>query len=146
MHHSYKLQNYIIIYQIKMCNIEPDDYSDELSEIIVDDRIPQTVHIERTLAIIKPEGTQFMDEIEYRIRQEGFEILQRRTVHLTPEQATDFFQDQYKFAWFPLLVTNVSSAPIHVMCLAKPGAIESWKTLMGPYRYKFCKTIRDQVS
>lgn len=59
---------------------------------------------------------------------------QRRTVHLTSEQAAEVFQDQYRVSYFPLLVTNVCSAPIHVMCLARKGAIEAWKNLMGPFR------------
>ena len=49
------------------------------------------IHVEQTLALIKPDAIEKADEIEDVILQHGFAILQRRRVHLTPEQTSEFY-------------------------------------------------------
>nr|XP_039258237.1 nucleoside diphosphate kinase homolog 5-like [Styela clava] len=91
-----------------------------------------SITVERTLAIIKPDAMDKASEIEDIILRHGFMILQKRKVHLSPEQASDFYVDHYGKMFFPSLVSYMSSAPIIVMVLSKEDAIESWKNLIGP--------------
>ena len=53
------------------------------------------IHVEQTLALIKPDAIEKADEIEEMILQHGFAILQRRRVQLTPEQTSEFYSEHY---------------------------------------------------
>ncbi|XP_011499304.1 PREDICTED: probable nucleoside diphosphate kinase 5, partial [Ceratosolen solmsi marchali] len=93
---------------------------------------PQDLPVECTLAIIKPDGMMYRNEIEREIIDEGFKICQRRWLQLTPEQVSDFYFDNYKRRNFAHLITYMSSEPILVFVLAKCNAIKEWKSLIGP--------------
>ncbi|KAJ9592754.1 hypothetical protein L9F63_015592 [Diploptera punctata] len=88
--------------------------------------------LERTLAIIKPEALSYADKVEELIKDEGFDIIQKRVVELTGEQVSQFYSENYGSPKFPLLVAQMSSGPIIVMCLSKENAIQDWKKLLGP--------------
>ncbi|KXJ18056.1 nucleoside diphosphate kinase homolog 5 [Exaiptasia diaphana] len=90
------------------------------------------IYVERTLAIIKPDAVHKTDEIEEIILQHGFTILQKRRVHLTPEQTSDFYAEHYGKMFFPSLVAYMSSGPIMVLVLARENAVPFWKQLIGP--------------
>ena len=59
-------------------------------------------------------------------------INQQRRVHLTPEQASDFYAEHYGKLFFPSLVAYMSSGPIIVLMIAKDQAISYWRELIGP--------------
>ena len=61
---------------------------------------PPQIFVERTLAIVKPDAIEKAEEIEDIILRTGFTILQRRRVHLTPEQASDFYAEHYGMRFF----------------------------------------------
>lgn len=90
------------------------------------------IFVERTLAIIKPDALHKAEEIEDIILRSGFTILQKRRVHLTPEQASDFYAEHYGKLFFPSLVAYMSSGPILGMVLAREKAIPYWRELIGP--------------
>ncbi|KAG7517748.1 nucleoside diphosphate kinase-like 5 isoform X1 [Solea senegalensis] len=90
------------------------------------------IHVERTLAIIKPDAIHQSDEIEDVILKSGFTVLQRRRLQLRPEQCSDFYADQYGKFFFPNLTAFMSSGPIIAMTLACNNAIARWKSLIGP--------------
>ncbi|EDO39201.1 predicted protein [Nematostella vectensis] len=93
---------------------------------------PPAIHIERTLALIKPDAVHKSDEIEEIILQHGFTILQKRRAHLTPEQTSDFYAEHYGKMFFPSLVAYMSSGPIMALVLARENAISYWRQLIGP--------------
>jgi len=93
---------------------------------------PPHIYVERTLAIIKPDALHKSEEIEDIILRSGFAILQKRRVHLTPEQASDFYAEHYGKLFFPSLVAYMSSGPIIVLMIAKEKAISYWRELIGP--------------
>lgn len=93
---------------------------------------PPQIFVERTLAIIKPDALHKTEEIEDIVLRSGFTILQKRRVHLTPEQASDFYAEHYGKLFFPSLVAYMSSGPIHAMVLAREKAIPYWRELIGP--------------
>ncbi|KAJ2950162.1 hypothetical protein O0L34_g11518 [Tuta absoluta] len=91
-------------------------------------------HSERTLAIIKPEAFEDAEAIEDHIIDNGFQILAKRMVRLTPEQAAELYRGHYGHQHFPHLVAHLSSGPIVALVLATTNCIAKWKTLMGPAR------------
>lgn len=93
---------------------------------------PPAIHVERTLALIKPDAVHKSDEIEEIILQHGFTILQKRRVHMTPEQTSDFYAEHYGKMFFPSLVAYMSSGPTLAIVLAKQSAITYWRQLIGP--------------
>ncbi|THD22790.1 Nucleoside-diphosphate kinase [Fasciola hepatica] len=104
------------------------------------DSIPH-IHVERTLAIIKPDAVSCADEIEEIILKNGFFILQKRRVFLSAEQASEFFSEHYGKMFFPSLVSYMSSGHIIVMVLSKEGALSAWRDLIGPANSLTAKMI-----
>ncbi|XP_076368328.1 nucleoside diphosphate kinase homolog 5-like [Tachypleus tridentatus] len=102
----------------------------EESKPAEDDSKP--VEIERTLAIIKPDGVDKANEIEEIILNEGFTILQKRSLQLTPEQASEFYAEHFGKPFYPSLVTYMSGGPIIVMVLVRENAILHWREVIGP--------------
>ncbi|KAM9795346.1 nucleoside diphosphate kinase homolog 5 [Neosynchiropus ocellatus] len=90
------------------------------------------IHVEKTLAILKPDVVHVCDEIEDVILKSGFSILQKRKVQLTPEQCSDFYADHYGKLFFSGLTAYMSSGPIIVMSLAREDAVAHWKSIIGP--------------
>ncbi|RNA21551.1 nucleoside diphosphate kinase -like protein [Brachionus plicatilis] len=89
------------------------------------------IHVQRTLAIIKPDAVNKAEEIEDQVLRAGFSILNKRWVHLSPEQCSEFYSDHSSKIFFPSLVAFMSSGPIVVMELAKENAISSWRNMIG---------------
>ncbi|KAA3670475.1 nucleoside diphosphate kinase 5 [Paragonimus westermani] len=97
--------------------------------------------VERTLAIIKPDAVIVAEEIEEKILQNGFFIIQKRRVQLSPEQASEFYAEHYGKMFFPSLVSYMSSGPIVALVLAKENAIAAWRELIGPTNSIKAKSI-----
>ncbi|XP_060076115.1 nucleoside diphosphate kinase homolog 5-like [Ylistrum balloti] len=93
---------------------------------------PPHIYVERSLAIIKPDAVQKAEEIEDIILRSGFAILQKRRVHLTPEQASDFYAEHYGKLFFPSLVAYMSHGPIIALVISRDNAISYWRELIGP--------------
>ncbi|CAL8333697.1 unnamed protein product [Gadus morhua 'NCC'] len=91
-----------------------------------------SLHVERTLALIKPDVVHLAEEIEDVILRSGFTILQRRKLQLSPEQCSDFYAEHYGKLSFPSLTVFMSSGPIIALALARENAIAHWKALIGP--------------
>jgi nucleoside diphosphate kinase len=90
------------------------------------------IYVERTLAMVKPDAVHKADEIEDIIIRNGFTILQKRRVQLSPEQASEFYQEHFGKMFFQSLVTYVSSGPVVALVLAGENAISHWRDLIGP--------------
>ena len=97
----------------------------------------EAIYVQRTLAIIKPDAVNRAVEIEDIILRTGFTIIQKRWVHLSPEQCSEFYSDHSSKIFFPSLVAFMSRGPILVMQLAKEDAIQSWRNLIGNFLVSF---------
>ncbi|XP_023370450.1 nucleoside diphosphate kinase homolog 5 [Otolemur garnettii] len=93
---------------------------------------PPQIHVEKTLTIIKPDIVDKEEEIQDIILRSGFTIVQRRKLHLSPEQCSNFYVEQYGKMFFPNLTAYMSSGPLVAMILARHKAISVWKELLGP--------------
>lgn len=90
------------------------------------------VELEKTLAIIKPDAVQDADEIKRIIKASGFAVIAERKIHLSTEQAGDFYAEHYGKMFFTNLMSFMSGGPIIAIVLAKKNSIEDWRKLMGP--------------
>ncbi|XP_054412567.1 nucleoside diphosphate kinase homolog 5 isoform X3 [Pongo abelii] len=57
---------------------------------------------------------------------------ERRKLHLSPEQCSNFYVEQYGKMFFPNLTAYMSSGPLVAMILARHKAISYWLELLGP--------------
>ena len=89
--------------------------------------------MERTLAIIKPDGmeTKVAGRVLTRIEEEGFRIVAARTVRLTRREAEGFYAVHRERPFFSDLTAFMSSGPAMVLALEADNAITRWRELMG---------------
>jgi nucleoside diphosphate kinase len=90
-----------------------------------------SLFVERTLIMIKPDAVSKAAEIEDIILRSGFTILNKRWVHLSPEQCSEFYIEHSSKIFFPSLVAFMSSDTIIAMELARENAIQVWRELIG---------------
>jgi nucleoside-diphosphate kinase len=90
--------------------------------------------VERTLAIIKPDAVRrgLAQTIIGVATAQGFAVVGRRHLQLTPSRAAEFYAEHNGRPFFKDLVKFMSSGPIVVLILAKVNAIAEWRALMGP--------------
>ena len=89
--------------------------------------------MERTLAIIKPDGVaqRCVGRVLSRVEQEGFRIAALRLVRLTRKEAEGFYAVHRERPFFASLTEFMSSGPAVVMVLEREGAIRHWREAMG---------------
>lgn len=90
--------------------------------------------MERTLAIIKPDAVQrqLVGVIISEIEMNQFSIPAIRTLRLSVEQASRFYEEHRAKPFYASLVDYMSSGQLYALVLEKKGAVEEWRQLMGP--------------
>jgi nucleoside-diphosphate kinase len=87
----------------------------------------------RTFTIIKPstvaEGVT--GAILAMIQKAGFRIVSMKITQMTPQQAGLFYEVHKERAFYPDLVTFMSSGPVVAAILEKDNAVEDFRTLIG---------------
>lgn len=88
---------------------------------------------EKTLAIIKPDAVKagYTEKIIDMIEDNGFDILRMQKIHLSKEQAQEFYAVHKNRPFFDELVEFMTSGPVIIMALEKDSAIQDWRDLMG---------------
>jgi nucleoside-diphosphate kinase len=89
--------------------------------------------MERTLAIIKPDGVagRKIGRIIQRIEEAGFQIRAMRMRRLSRAEAEGFYAVHRERPFFASLTTFMSSGSVVVLALEAPDAIAKWRALMG---------------
>ena len=89
--------------------------------------------VEQTLSIIKPDGVQknLIGEIVGRFEKAGLEILAARMIHLSREQAEEFYAVHKERPFFNDLVSYMTSGPAMVQALQGESAIDANRQIMG---------------
>src|SRR5687767_11045375 len=89
--------------------------------------------VEKTLAIIKPDGVSrnLVGEILKRIEGQGLRIRALKMVHLSKEQVEGFYAVHRQRPFFESLATFMSEGPVVLMVLEGENAIQVWRDLMG---------------
>ena len=94
--------------------------------------------MERTLAIIKPDGVArgLIGEIIGRLEREGLNILALKMIWMTKKQAKGFYKVHAGKPFYESLTDFMSSGPCVIMVLEGKGAINAYRKLMGATDYK----------
>ena len=89
--------------------------------------------LQRTLAIVKPDGVQngVAGQVIARIEKEGFRIVAMRLHHLSRAEAEGFYAVHKERPFFKDLVAFMTSGPAVLMCLERENAIVHWREVMG---------------
>jgi len=89
--------------------------------------------LQRTLAIVKPDGVQkgVAGQVIARIEKEGFRIVAMRLHHLNRADAEGFYAVHKERPFFSGLVAFMTSGPVVLMCLERENAIARWREVMG---------------
>ncbi len=92
-----------------------------------------THHVQRTLAIVKPDGVEqkVVGKVVARIEAEGFRIAGLRMIRLGKAEAEGFYAVHRGKPFFSSLTAFMSSGPAVVMVLEREEAIAKWRELMG---------------
>lgn len=88
---------------------------------------------EYTLSIIKPDAVakNAVGEILSRFEKNGLKVVAARMMHLSPEQAGDFYAVHRERPFYQDLVKFMTSGPVMVQVLAGDNAIARNRDLMG---------------
>lgn len=86
-----------------------------------------------TLAMIKPHiyMSKKSGEIINRIEKEGFGIIQSKITQFQIGGAEEFYIEHKEKDFFPNLVQVMSAAPVWILVLSKPHAVQAWRDLIG---------------
>ena len=103
-------------------------------------------NIEQTLSIIKPDAVErnLIDEIKTIFKKNNLRIKQDKKIHLTKEEAAEFYKVHQSKPFYEDLCSYLSSGPIVAMILEGENAVLFNRELMGATDPKKAedKTIR----
>ena len=90
-------------------------------------------NLEQTLSIIKPDAVErnLIEEIKSIFKKNNLAIKESRKIHITKEEAAEFYKVHQSKPFYNDLCTYLSSGPIVVMILEGVNAISSNRKLMG---------------
>ena len=90
-------------------------------------------NIEQTLSIIKPDAVErnLIDEIKSIFTKNNLKIKQDKKIHLTKDEAAEFYKVHQSKPFYDDLCTYLSSGPIVAMILEGENAVAHNRKLMG---------------
>ena len=89
--------------------------------------------IEQTLSIVKPDAVErnLENRIKSFFKEKNLKILKNKKVHITKEEAAEFYKVHQTKPFYKNLCNYLSSGPIVVMVLEGEGAIFKNRQIMG---------------
>ena len=90
-------------------------------------------NIEQTLSIIKPDAVErgLTEEIKSFLLKKNLKIINEKKIHITKEEALEFYKVHQSKPFYDKLCTYLSSGPIVVMILEGEDAITQYRNVMG---------------
>jgi nucleoside-diphosphate kinase len=105
--------------------------------------------LNRTLLIIKPDAVQrnLIGHIINRLEKARFKIVAMRMVHLSKEEAREFYAVHKERPFYHSLVDFMTSGEVIPMVVEKENAVEDLRTLVGATdpAQAACGTIRNEI-
>lgn len=88
---------------------------------------------EKTLSIVKPDAVKknVIGEIYSRFEKAGLKIVAAKMIHLSKEQAGQFYAVHSERPFYNDLVSFMSSGPVMIQVLAGEGAVLKNRDIMG---------------
>ena len=89
--------------------------------------------IEQTLSIVKPDAVErnLENKIKYFFKEKNLKIVKSKKVHITKEEAIEFYKVHQTKPFYQNLCNYLSSGPIVVMVLEGEGAVFKNRQIMG---------------
>ena len=89
--------------------------------------------IEQTLSIVKPDAVErnLENRIKSFFKEKSLKILKSKKVHITKEEAAEFYKIHQTKPFYQNLCNYLSSGPIVVMVLEGEGAVFKNRQIMG---------------
>ena len=89
--------------------------------------------MEQTLSIIKPDAVErnLLEEIKSIFVKNGLKIANSKKIHITKEEAAEFYKVHQSKPFYNDLCNYLSSGPIFVMILEGNNAVATNRKLMG---------------
>ena len=89
--------------------------------------------IEQTLSIVKPDAVErnLENRIKSFFKEKNLKILKNKKVHITKEEAAEFYKVHKTKPFYQNLCNYLSSGPIVVMVLEGEGAVSKNRQIMG---------------
>lgn len=89
--------------------------------------------VEQTLSIIKPDAVakNVIGQIYARFEQAGLQVVAARMLHLSEEQAGEFYAVHKERPFYADLVAFMTSGPVMVQALEGENAIAAHRDVMG---------------
>ena len=90
-------------------------------------------NVEQTLSIIKPDAVErnLSEKIKSIFKKNNFNIKEHKKIHITKDEAADFYEVHQSKPFYDALCSYLSSGPIIVMILEGENAILLNRKLMG---------------
>lgn len=88
---------------------------------------------ERTLILVKPDGVErgLVGEVVSRLERRGYRLVALELRTIDQETAAEHYAEHKDKPFFGELVEFITSAPLVAGVVEGPGAISSWRTMMG---------------
>ena len=89
--------------------------------------------IEQTLSIVKPDAVErnLENRIKSFFKEKNLKIIKNKKVHITKEEAAEFYKVHQTKPFYQNLCNYLSSGPIVVMVLEGEGAVFKNRQIMG---------------
>ena len=89
--------------------------------------------IEQTLSIVKPDAVErnLESKIKSFFKEKNLKVLKSKKVHITKEEAAEFYKIHQTKPFYQNLCNYLSSGPIVVIVLEGEGAVSKNRELMG---------------
>ena len=89
--------------------------------------------IEQTLSIVKPDAVErnLENTIKSFFKEKNLKIVKNKKVHITNEEAIEFYKVHQTKPFYQNLCNYLSSGPIVVMVLEGEGAVSKNRQIMG---------------
>ena len=89
--------------------------------------------IERTYAMVKPDGVQrnLVGDIVSRIEAKGYKIVGMKLMQISRETAEKHYGEHAGKPFFDGLISFITSGPVVAMVLEGENAILGWRSMMG---------------
>ena len=90
-------------------------------------------NIEQTLSIIKPDAVErnLIEDIKKIFVENNLKILNSKKIHITKEEASEFYKVHQAKPFYNDLCAYLSSGPIFVMIMEGNGAVALNRKIMG---------------
>ena len=89
--------------------------------------------IEQTLSIVKPDAVErnLENKIKSFFREKNLKVLKSKKVHITKEEAAEFYKVHQTKPFYQKLCHYLSSGPLVVMVLEGEEAVSKYRQIMG---------------